>query len=147
MKAFFYRRALEVLLVMAAALPAQANSNWLTMVGNPVDPDTSTIEVYVPASFVLNNQLSMNVRVNRAKQNVSSDGIPFRSYTATILVDCVGKSMRFTAAAFYLTPLWEGNPHKVVSWSVQEVRPVLFRNFEPNPKDKIFQAACPKPAR
>lgn len=72
----------------------------------------------------------------------SSDGIPFRSYSATVLVDCSAKSARFVNATFYMMPLWEGKPHTTLTYSAAEVRPMLFRSIEPNPAARIIRAAC-----
>ena len=127
---------------MSACWPTRATTNWLTLVGNPRDAAVSTIEVYALPVVVSDNLRSLDIRVNRDQQSLSSEGIPFRSYSATILVDCYENKARFTTAAFYMTPLWEGTPHKIASWSAAQVRPVLFRNFDPNPRDKIIRAAC-----
>ena len=117
------------------------------MVGMPGEANTNIIEVQ-PASLVTTaNQPSLNIRVNRINPSISSEGIPFRSYIATVLIDCTEKTARFTSAAFYMMPLWEGKAHKVVFWSAAEIRPVLLRNFEPNPREKIIRAACPSVAR
>ena len=131
-----------VFLPPAGCAIAQGQSDWLTMVGMPGEASMNIIEVQ-PASLVTSaNQPSLNIRVNRAKLTISSEDIPFRSYTATVLIDCYDKTARFISAAFYMMPIWEGKPHKVVSWSAAEMRPMLFQNFEPNPREKIIRAAC-----
>ena len=129
-------------LSLAGSAIAQNSSDWLTMVGMPGDASHITIEVQPTSHVVIANRASLNVRVNRSNFNTSSEGIPFRSYTATILIDCLEKTARFTSVAFYMMPIWEGKRHKIVSWSEAEVRPVLFRNFVPNPREKIIRAAC-----
>ena len=38
-------------------------------------------------------------------------------------------------------PLWAGEPHNVTDYA-SNPRPVLFRDMEPNPTDRIVRAAC-----
>ena len=100
---------LAFFLALDAAI-AHDQSHWLTMVGTPGKPDENTIEVR-PASFAATaNPPSLDIRVNRSAPSVSSEGIPFRSYMVTILVDCGEKTARFTTASFYMMPMWEGQP-------------------------------------
>lgn len=121
---------------------AVAQSAWFTIVGDPGDIQTDLVEVD-PQSRSLNaGNAILNIRVSRAILRTSSDGVPFRSYTATVLVDCSAKSARFVNATFYMMPLWEGRPHTSLTYSATEVRPVLFRSIEPNPAAKIIRAAC-----
>ena len=128
--------------VLAGAQPA-----WFTIVGNPADSQTDVVEVDPQSRSFNAGNSTLNVRVSRSVLRTSSDGIPFRSYTATVLVDCATKSARFVTANFYMMPLWEGRPHASLAFSAAEVRPLLFRNIEPNPAGRIIRAACQTPTQ
>lgn len=126
---------------------AQAQSTWFTIVGNPGDAQSDLVEVDPQSrSFTAGNS-TLNVRVSRPVLRTSSDGVPFRSYTATVLVDCASKNARFISANFYMMPLWEGRPHASLAFSAAEVRPLMFRNIEPNPAARIIRAACQPPSQ
>lgn len=123
-------------------LAANAQLTWLTIVGNPGNSQTDLIEVDPQSRSLIAGNSTLNIRVSRAILRTSSDGIPFRSYTATVLVDCASKSARFVNATFYMMPSWEGKPHTTLTYSAAEVKPMLFRSIEPNPAARIIRAAC-----
>ena len=126
---------------------AQAQSTWFTIVGSPGDAQSDLVEVDPQSrSFTAGNS-TLNIRVSRSVLRTSSDGVPFRSFTATVLVDCAAKSARFVTANFYMMPLWEGRPHASLAFSAAEVRPLMFRNIEPNPAARIIRAACQPPSQ
>ena len=120
-----------------------AQSSWFTMSGEPGDPLSDIVQVDPQSRTFTAGSATLDLRVSRAALRSSSDGIPFRSYTATVLVDCTVKTARFVMAAFYMMSLWEGRPHKLLTYFPSEVRPMLFSSIEPNPTAKIIRAACP----
>ena len=121
---------------------AQAQAVWLTLVGNPGDPQSDIVEIQ-PQSLPANPGFaSYNVRVNRAMQRTSWDGVPYRSYTSSVLIDCAEKTGRYLSIAFHLMPLWHGKPHTTSAFSAAEPRPMQFRSIEPNPTQRIIRAAC-----
>lgn len=129
------------MLALIGAL-AQAQDTWFTVVGNLGDPESDIVDIQpqsLPSSPGFVNYL---VRVNRAKLRSSWDDIPYRSYTASVMIDCAAQKGRYTSIAFHMMPLWAGKPHKSQVFSATEERPMLFRSIEPNPTERIIRAAC-----
>jgi hypothetical protein len=131
-----------VCLMWACCAQANPNSNWLTVVGDRLDPAVGTIEIDPNAISVVGDQRTMLVRVSRPQERVSSDGVAFRSYLANVQFDCVQKNARFVSVDFFEQWLWQGKPHKSMAYGPTQIRPVLFRFFEPNPLEKLVRAAC-----
>lgn len=145
----FSWRGLSLLFCLASLVTtasAHKQTNWLTITGTPDQPQTDLIEVDPESRSSSKDFPALNIRVSRALLRTSSDGVPFRSYTATVMVDCNAKTARFVSATFYMMPLWQGNPHKTWLYSSTEIRPMLFRSIEPNPTLRIIRAACPHSA-
>jgi len=128
---------------VVAVLPAKAQSDWLTVVGLQDEAAIDIVEVQLGSRASGSDLQNINLRVNRAATRTSTDGVVFRSFIATAVIDCVAKNGRFTSSAFYAEPLWQGQPHKALTFSATEVRPMLFRSIEPNPTERIIMAACP----
>jgi hypothetical protein len=142
---FFRYRAIcrtAALFAMFCASTAMAQTSWLTFVGNPGDAQSDLLEADPVSRTITPNGTTLNIRVSRALLRNSTDGIPFRSYTATVLVDCAAKTARFVTASFYMMPLWEGNPHRTLVYPSTEVRPLLLRFFDPNPLPRVIGATC-----
>lgn len=119
-----------------------APTTWFTVMGDPADPAVNTIEVD-PTPIAANGDMrAMQVRVSRALQRTSWDGVPYRSYVSTVLFDCADKSAKYVTLAFYVQPLWKGEPHKTVTYPNEVVRPMEFRDVTPNPTQRIIRAAC-----
>lgn len=123
-------------------LTAHGQANWLTFVGYPGDAQSDLLEADPLSRTVTANGPTLNIRVSRAMLRTSTEGVPFRSYTATVLVDCAAKTARFVTASFYMMPLWEGKSHKTLVYSATEIRPMLLRYFDPNPLPRIVAATC-----
>ena len=100
-----------------------------------VEVDTKTLALKVDEKI-------LNIRVNRDKLRTSWDGVSYRSYTAAVAVNCDLKNARYLSLIFYLLPLWEGLSHKTSTYSELAVRPMLFRDMDPNPTERIIKAAC-----
>ena len=130
-------------LVFAATLFAQ--NNWLTLVGDPHNSHTEVLEVNPLSRLQSANESTLNIRVNHGKLLTSSEGIPFRSYTATIRVDCVEKTARFVTVSYHMMPMWDGKSHRDLVFPATEVRPLVFRFFEANPILRIVKSACNSP--
>lgn len=126
---------------------AHGQDSWLTLVGYPNDSQSDVIEADPLSRSITPNGPTLEIRVSRAMLRTSTEGIPFRSYTATVLVDCAAKTARFVAASFYLMPLWEGKSHRTLVYAPTEIRPLLFRFFDPNPLLRIVAATCTQAPR
>lgn len=130
------------LFAISCSASAQMQASWLTFVGHPGDAQSDVLEADPLSRSVTSDGPTLDIRVSRAMLHTSTEGIPFRSYTATVLVDCAAKAARFVTASFYLMPLWEGKPHKTLAYTPAEIRPSLFRFFDPNPLPRIVVATC-----
>ncbi len=142
MKQFF----VALSLVLSGACMAQAE-DWLTVMGDRKDPALDTIEVNpIPVSNTDEHPV-MRIRVSRSVQRVNWDGIPFRSYVATVEFDCPNKVGNFQQITYYAQPVWAGEPHITTNYSKTEPRVMQFRGVTPNPVERIIRAACRPPAR
>lgn len=119
-----------------------AQGDWLTVSGHPGEPQLDIVEVQPESRFLSADFATLNIRVNRSALRTSTDGVVFRSFTASVVADCAAKTARFATVTFYMAPLWEGSPHRVLTFSAAQNRPVLFRSIEPNPTERIIRAAC-----
>lgn len=118
-----------------------APTPWLTVAGDPVDPRADTIQMN--PLFIMKDgpRRIMEVRVSRSQPRTSTDGIRFRSFHGLIEFDCDARVARFVSSQFFHAPLWR-DPGKKLDFPESAWRPVEFRGFEPNPRDKVVQAAC-----
>lgn len=125
---------------------AGAQTPWLTVVGDPADTSADTIEVDPVAVAVDGPMHTMRVRVSRPRERTSTDGIVFMSYRAVVLFDCNLRTARFLSADFFRLPLWTGSPHESIVYASNLIRPMVFREIEPNPLQRIIRAACQGPS-
>jgi len=122
------------------AQPAQAN--WFNVLGDPKDAAVNTIEVD-PIPVAVNGDLrTMKIRVSRSVQRTSWDGVPYRSYTSTVLFDCASKKAQYLSLDFYMEPAWKGASHKTSTYTADVKRPMEFRDVTPNPTQRLVRAAC-----
>ena len=128
--------------VLAGAMGVAQASTWLTMRGDPDDAANDIVQVN-PESIEGKNELrTMQVRVSRALQRTSRDGVVFRSYSSLVEFDCAKATARFVSADFYRLPMWRGAVHQTLHYGRDHVRPMVFREMTPNPTDRIIRAAC-----
>ncbi len=127
----------------AGSLHAQpAQTTWLNVLGDPKDVAVNTIEVD-PIPVAVNGDLrTMKIRVSRSVQRTSWDGVPYRSYTSTVLFDCASKTARYLSLDFYMEPAWQGTSHKTSTYPPDVKRPMEFRDVTPNPTQRLVRAAC-----
>ena len=134
---------LKRLILLLLALPAAyAQTPWLTIMGDPGDPSVNTIQVDPVPLSVSDGQRTMRIRVSRSAERVNWDGIPYRSYESTVLFDCLSNTGRYLEIRFYMQPGWMGEIHKAVTYPSTMPRWMLFREVEPNPYQRIINAAC-----
>jgi hypothetical protein len=128
--------------VLAGALGAPpAQANWFTLTGDPRNPAVDTVQINPEATPSPDNRKLMVVRVNRASPRVNWDGMPYRSYEAQVVFDCRARRAWYRSASYYTTPLWAGAPQATAGYA-NRLRPMLFRDIEPNPTFRIVRAAC-----
>lgn len=129
-------------LAPAQAAPAPAARNWFTVMGDPAVPEVNTIEVD-PAPLEVNDAgRTMRIRVSRSTERTSWDGIAYRSYTATVLVNCTEGRAQYLSLNFHRDPLWRGTAYRTSVFTRDQQRPMLFLDVEPNPTQRIIRAAC-----
>ncbi|RYX92509.1 MAG: hypothetical protein EOO28_21690 [Comamonadaceae bacterium] len=128
------------LLAITVVSPA-AETYWFTIIGDPTDPTVTTVLIDPTPILVKGSTRLMNLRVSRDKPRVSTDGVAFQSFQSTVEFDCEKGAARFTRAQFHDKPLWAG-PGRSVDYPPSTVRPMLFRDIEPNPSQRIIKAAC-----
>ena len=141
--------AVAVMVIAAAASVVHAQTplqiEWFTVAGNPGDPASNTVQVDPVAIGVEGDSgpasKRMNVRVNRSAERVNWDNIPYRSYESQVVFDCQARRAAYVQARYYAQPLWQGEPHTVADYGGNP-RPMLFRDMEPNPVNRIVRAAC-----
>jgi hypothetical protein len=121
---------------------AFAQTQWLTVTGDAMDANADAVQVD-PVTFNRAGALrTVRLRVNRATERKSWDGAVYRSYNSEVLIDCGARTGRYLSIEFFAQPLWEGEPHGKTAYSKREIRPMLFRDMEPNPTQRLIRAAC-----
>lgn len=134
--------ALWLACVLVGGMGTVQASTWLTMRGEP-DDDTNDIVEVNPESMEGKTELrTMQVRVSRAHQRTSRDGVVFRSFLSVVEFDCAKNTARFVSAEFYHLPMWRGPVHHTMAYSREQMRPMVFREMTPNPTERIIRAAC-----
>lgn len=136
---------LSAALLAAPSRPTTDAPTWFTVVGDPLDEDSNTVQVN-PVTREADPR-KMQVRVSRSAPRISWDGVPYRSYVATVLFDCQRHIARYLAIRYHLTATWQGTPHRVVDYAAGPPRLMEFRDMVPNPMARIVAAACPSPTR
>ncbi len=89
----------------------------------------------------------MAIRVNRARPRARWHGVAYRSYTATVAIDCTAKAGRYVSLDFFRLPLWKGTSHNTSTYASTEMRPMQFLDISPNPTERMVKAACQLPSR
>lgn len=121
---------------------AMAQGNWLTIVGHPQVDDSQDYAQLNPAGILREKGLvTIPIRVSRALERTSQDGIKFRSYVGVAEVDCVKQTARFLRASFYRQPNFQGEPYLAKDFGTQ-IRPVAFRDMPGNHTQQTVRAAC-----
>jgi hypothetical protein len=129
-------------LLLVLPVSAATQVEWLTILGDPANADANTVQVDPIPVSVAGEQRILRVRVNLAAPRASLDGIAFHSYESTVLFDCAVDTARYVEIIFYSQPVWSGAFRTVTPDAATMPRWMLFRDIEPNPKQRIIHAAC-----
>lgn len=119
----------------------QAENVWFNIIGSASDPTVDTVEVDPTAVSLSKTRRVMRVRVSRAADRVSWDGVPYRSYYSHVLFDCLDNTARYLSIKFYRAPGWQGVSHQTSVYT-EPPRLMAFRDVQPNPARRIVRAAC-----
>jgi hypothetical protein len=131
-----------VLLALCGCYAASAQTQWLSLVGDATEAMEDTVQVEPVTLNRVGNLRTVRIRVSRGTERTSWDGEVYRSYNAEVLIDCVAKTGRYLSIEFFVQPLWQGELHGKAVYSKREIRPMLFRDMEPNPTQRLIRAAC-----
>jgi hypothetical protein len=138
-------KSVIVAMLLLVAVGAQAQDEWLTVVGDLNDATVNTIQVDPRPVAVSGQQRTMKLRVNRMAARVSREGIPYTSYEALVVFDCAERTGRYTQVVYFMQPFWKGESHKTSIYTRADPRFLTFVNVVPNPAARIVRAACPGP--
>ena len=128
------------LAVLLGAQAAWTGSEWFTISGDPARPELDTVQVNPAALERSEGARTLHIRVNRARLRTNWDGVPYRSYTAQVRIRCDERRGEYLSVRLYTQPLWTGEAQEA---SYAEPRPpMLFRDAQPNPVERIIRAAC-----
>ena len=114
---------------------------WFTVAGDPYTPEADTVQVDPLALQAEGNTRIMSLRVNRSRQRNNWEGRPYRSYAASVVVDCRAMQADYLEVTYYMQPLWQGEPYLRTDYTANQRR-MLFKDMEPNPTARIIRAAC-----
>ncbi|RZI97485.1 MAG: hypothetical protein EOO54_29730 [Haliea sp.] len=134
-----------LLVPLLLALPLAAHSAdgiWFTVIGDHLDPAAETVQVNPAPVSVTQHTRVMLVRTSRASLRTSWDGVPFRSYQASVEFDCTAGTARFQELTYFMQPAWTGASHRTMQYSRDNPRWMRFRDMAPNPTERIIKAAC-----
>lgn len=118
-----------------------AASEWFTVVGDPRRSNADSVEVDPTNLAAVGNLKLVKVRTNRATLRTNPRGVKFRSFEATVEIDCDQLTARYVRTQFYSEPLWKA-PIDMIDYGASEESPMVFRGVEPNPAKRIIKAAC-----
>ncbi len=136
------RFAIAVLIALTGSCAVASTDVVLfTILGNPADPNADTILIDPTPVEVKGPFRWMTLHMNRARQRVSTDGISFRSFTSIVEFNCDKGTARFAKTQFYNDPLWT-SPGQSFNYPPTMVRPMAFRDVNPNPVERVIKAAC-----
>ena len=141
----FLAGAMAGLAFVTPAWPAATESDWFTVVGDVSQPSEASKDVVQvsPGSISDASGLRvMQIRANRAENRVSRDGVPYRSFNATVEFDCENKTARYLSLNYFMQPGWQGPSHKTSTFTREQFRPMAFTSMVPNPAARIVRAAC-----
>lgn len=134
-------------LLLFGATGVFAQTPWLTVIGDEGDPSSNVVQVDpVPVAAEADGVSTKMLRVNRAVQRTSWDGIPYRSYVARVRFDCKAATAQYLSIEYHAQPLWAGAKTKPVDYTTGPARMMLFMDMQPNPRATIVRAACSRRA-
>jgi hypothetical protein len=132
----------HLVFVAGTALAASGAPEWLTITGDPLNDQVNTIQVD-PAPMEMRGAVKvLRVRVSRSATRTSSDGVQYRSFESLVRFDCARRTARYRQIRFYMDAAWKGEPYRTLDYTDAEPRWMQFREVEPNPNQRIINAAC-----
>lgn len=132
-----------VLLALAiiGVLPVSAQPEWFTIAGDAGHAAGDYIQLNPAMISKESGLVTIPLRVSRASERTSQDGITFRSFVGVAGVDCNRKTVRYLQASFYKQPNFEGASFLTKEYGAV-IRPVAFREIPGDHATRIMRAAC-----
>ncbi|RZL67062.1 MAG: hypothetical protein EOP77_05985 [Variovorax sp.] len=130
------------LLCLAAGVAAAADRlTWLTVVGDSGSATSDSVQIEPESMMVFSGLRTIRIRVSRAHERTGYDDRPYRSYIASVQIDCSNLSANFRQLELFRGPLWTGDA-RVLNYREADMPLMVFRDVQPNPTSRIVQAAC-----
>ena len=127
-----------VLLGLAVAVHAE----WFTVSGTAGRDDSNYVQVDPGAIEVDGDIRKVPVRVSRASEFVSSDGVAHRSFNSQVRIDCGTRSARYLQATFYAQPHFVPPSVAERTFAEGDLRPMAFQGIAGRPAQRVIRAAC-----
>ena len=139
----FIRLPAMSLVAVLLTVSAQAADTWLTIVGDPANSANHYIQVNAAAIEIKDDLRVIPVRINRATLwTATGEGTQFRSVVTAVQIDCTRQTARYVKAAFYVQPDFRGEPFRVTTYGGDDIRPMIFKDMNDDPHERIIKAAC-----
>lgn len=137
-----FAAALLCLAALAAAgASATERTTWLTVVGDVADASSDTVQIEPESVVVFSSLRTIRIRVSRGHERTGYDDRPYRSYIASVQIDCSNLSASFRQIQLFQGPHWSRDS-RVLNYREADMPPMVFRDIQPNPSARIVQAAC-----
>ena len=123
---------MKSIVLCAAVLSLPAHGEWLTVVGEAGNPSSDYFQVSPDSVRSLRHLRFVGLRASRAQAEVGRDGVTFRSFDATAVIDCERGTARYVTTRYFQAPNFEGTPETVqnsvgrrpvISWMTADGRP------------------------
>ena len=134
-------KAVWAVLFIGISGAAHAQTAWFNIMGDPADETANTIQVDPTPVSIHGAQRVMRLRVSRSADRANWDGVPYRSFVAEVLFDCLNHTASYLTIDYFSVPEWKGEPKRLV-YSHRKPQPLQFPDVLPNPRLRIIRAAC-----
>lgn len=121
-------------------MPVQAE--WFTVAGVAGDDHADYVQVDPATLRSDGDRRWLDVRVSRATERTSTEGVRFRSFEGVAEVDCRVSSARYVSATFHAEPHFAGKPIARLDFPPDRVRPMAFRQISGDFSARVIRAAC-----
>ena len=133
--------AIALLCLAASAAAAADRLTWLTVVGDSASAASDSVQIEPESVVVFASLRTIRIRVSRSHERTGYDDRPYRSYIASVQIDCSNLSASFRQIQLFMGPRWSGDS-RILNYREADMPPMVFRDFQPNPTSRIVQAAC-----
>ena len=123
-------------------LTVAVHAEWFTVSGIAGQGDSNYVQVDPAAIEVDGDIRQVLVRVSRASEFVSADGVVHRSFDARVRIDCATRSARYLRATFYAQPHFMPPALVEKTFAEGDLRPMAFQGIAGRPAQRVIRAAC-----